>query len=173
MCQGPGGSLSGGSAGQLRVESRGPRGAAHLLAVLRVGEVDEVVVVHLLGVNDVAVFFLAQIFGVDAIGPQELLIGHAESLADGLGDQLGLWGGEGAASEQHVARTGRLPAQCSHRPARASAQQLWTQWGKPSSQHLRGAHPSAAEYPSGPVLTAVSPRRARTKRSVKESRGKL
>ena len=73
---------------------------AHLLAVLRVGEVDEVVVVHLLGVDDVTVLLLAQVLGVDAVGPQELLVGHAEGLADGLGDELGLQerGGDGRGS---------------------------------------------------------------------------
>lgn len=77
---------------------RGPWGVAHLLAVLRVGEVDEVIVVHLLGVDDVAVLLLAQVLGVDAVGPQELLVGHAEGLADGLGDQLGLWEGRPSGS---------------------------------------------------------------------------
>lgn len=66
---------------------------AHLLAVLRVGEVDEVIVVHLLGVDDVTVLFLAQVFGIYAVGPQELLVSHTEGLADGLCDQLGLQAG--------------------------------------------------------------------------------
>lgn len=79
---------------KLRVGSRmgslHPGSAPHLLAVLGVGEVDEVIIVHLLGVDDVAVLLLAQVFGVDAIGPQKLLVGHAEGLPDGLGYQLGL-----------------------------------------------------------------------------------
>lgn len=61
-----------------------------LFAVLRVGEVDEVIVVHLLCVDDVTVLLLAQVLRVDTIGSQELLVSHAESLADGLGDQLRL-----------------------------------------------------------------------------------
>lgn len=63
---------------------------AHVFAVLGLGEVDEVVVVHVLGVEQVAVLLLAQVFRVDAVGAQELLVGHAEGLADGLSDQLGL-----------------------------------------------------------------------------------
>lgn len=62
----------------------------NLFAVFRVGEVNEVVIVHLLGVDDVAVLLLAQVLGVDAVGSQELLVRHAEGLADGLSDQLGL-----------------------------------------------------------------------------------
>lgn len=61
-----------------------------LLAVLRVGEVDEVVIVHFLCVDDVTVLFLAQVLWVDAIGTEELLVGHAECLTDGLGYELGL-----------------------------------------------------------------------------------
>lgn len=57
---------------------------------------DEVVIIHLLGIYDVAIFLLAQVFGVDAIGPQELLVSHAEGLPNGLGDQLGLWEGRKA-----------------------------------------------------------------------------
>jgi hypothetical protein len=49
-----------------------------------------------LGIYDVAIFLLAQVFGVDAIGPQELLVSHAEGLPNGLGDQLGLWEGRKA-----------------------------------------------------------------------------
>lgn len=51
---------------------------------------NQVIVIHFLGVDDVAVFLLAEIFGVDAIGPEKFLIGHAESLSDRLSDQLGL-----------------------------------------------------------------------------------
>ncbi|TNN86676.1 hypothetical protein EYF80_003144 [Liparis tanakae] len=54
--------------------------------LLRVGEVNEVVVVHLLGVDDIAVLLLTQVLGVDAIGSQELLVSDAERLTDGLGD---------------------------------------------------------------------------------------
>ena len=63
---------------------------SHLFAVFRVGEVNEVVIVHLLRVDDVAVLLLAQVLGVDAIGSQELLVSDAERLADGLSDKLGL-----------------------------------------------------------------------------------
>lgn len=62
----------------------------YISAVLRLGEVDEVVVVHVLSVEQVAVLPLAQVLGVDAVGPEELLVGHAEGLTNGLGDQLGL-----------------------------------------------------------------------------------
>ncbi len=51
---------------------------------------DEVVVVHVLSVEQVAVLPLAQILGVDAVGPEELLVGDAERLTDGLSYQLGL-----------------------------------------------------------------------------------
>ena len=63
---------------------------------------DEVVVVHLLGVDDVTVLFLAQVGGVDAVGSQELSVGHAEGLTDGLCDELRLWEGErvGKTTEQ-------------------------------------------------------------------------
>lgn len=55
---------------------------------------DEVIVVHFLGVDDVTVLFLAQVGRVDAIGSQELSVGHAKSLTDGLCDELCLRGGE-------------------------------------------------------------------------------
>lgn len=51
---------------------------------------DEVVIVHVLSVEQVAVLPLAQIFGVDAVGPEELLVGNAERLTDRLSYQLGL-----------------------------------------------------------------------------------
>ena len=51
---------------------------------------DEVVVVHVLGVEQIAVLLLAEIFRVNPIGPEELLVAHAEGLPDGLCDQLGL-----------------------------------------------------------------------------------
>lgn len=78
-----------------------PADMAHLLAILRVGEVDEVIIVHLLGIYDVAVFLLAQVFRVDAIGPQELLVGHTEGLPYRLGYQLGLWEGSRPARPKH------------------------------------------------------------------------
>lgn len=55
---------------------------------------DEVVVVHVLSVEQVAVLPLAQVLGVDAVGPEKLLVGDAERLADRLSDQLGLREGE-------------------------------------------------------------------------------
>lgn len=64
----------------------------YIFAVLRFGEVDEVVIVHILSVEQVAVLPLAQILRVNAIGPKELLIGNAKCLANGLSDQLGLQG---------------------------------------------------------------------------------
>lgn len=51
---------------------------------------NEVIVVHFLGADDVTVLFVAQVGRVDAVGSQELSVGHAKSLANGLGDQLGL-----------------------------------------------------------------------------------
>lgn len=53
---------------------------------------DEVIVVHFLGVDDVTVLLLAQVGGVDAVGAQELPVGHAEGLANGLCYELRLWG---------------------------------------------------------------------------------
>lgn len=53
---------------------------------------DKVIVVHFLGVDDVTVLLLAQVGGVDAVGAQELPVGHAEGLANGLCDELRLWG---------------------------------------------------------------------------------
>lgn len=51
---------------------------------------NEVIIVHLLRVDDVTVLLLAQVLRVDAVGSQELLVSHAECLANGLGDQLRL-----------------------------------------------------------------------------------
>ena len=51
---------------------------------------DEVIVVHVLSVEKVAVLPLAQVIGVDAVGPEELLVGDAEGLSDRLSDELGL-----------------------------------------------------------------------------------
>lgn len=53
---------------------------------------DEVVVVHILSVEQVTVLPLAQVLGVDAVGSEELLIGDTEGLTDGLSDQLCLRG---------------------------------------------------------------------------------
>lgn len=51
---------------------------------------DKIIVVHLLGIDDIAVFLLAKIFRVYSIGSEELLVRHTEGLANGLGNQLGL-----------------------------------------------------------------------------------
>lgn len=51
---------------------------------------DEVVVVHILSVEQVTVLPLAQVLRVDAVGSEELLIGDTEGLTDGLSDQLRL-----------------------------------------------------------------------------------
>lgn len=50
--------------------------------------------VHFLGVDDVTVLFLAQVGRVDAVGSQELSVGHAKGLTDGLCNELSLWEGE-------------------------------------------------------------------------------
>lgn len=55
---------------------------------------DEVIVVHFLGVDDVTVLFLAQVGRVDAIGSQELSVGHTKGLTNGLCNELRLWEGE-------------------------------------------------------------------------------
>lgn len=62
----------------------------YIFAVLRLGEVDEVVIVHVLSVEQVTVLLLAQVLRVNAIGPQEFLVSHTEGLSNGLGNQLGL-----------------------------------------------------------------------------------
>lgn len=62
----------------------------NLFAVLRVGEVNEVIIVHLLGVDDVTVLLLTQVLWVDSIGSEKLLVGHAEGLTYGLSNELGL-----------------------------------------------------------------------------------
>lgn len=51
---------------------------------------DEVVIIHLLRAKDITVVFLAEVLGIDPIGSEELLVGHAERLPDGLCDELGL-----------------------------------------------------------------------------------
>ena len=55
---------------------------------------DKVIMVHFLGVDDVTVLFVAQVGWVDAVGSQELSVGHTKSLTDGLCNQLCLWEGE-------------------------------------------------------------------------------
>lgn len=62
----------------------------NLFAVFRVGEVNEVVIVHLLCVDDVTVLLLAQVLWVNAVGSQELLVSYTECLADRLSNKLGL-----------------------------------------------------------------------------------
>lgn len=47
---------------------------------------DEVIVVHFLGADDVTVLFLAQVGGVDAIGSQEFPVRHTERLTNRLCD---------------------------------------------------------------------------------------
>lgn len=51
---------------------------------------DQVIVVHVLGVEQVTILLLAEIFGVNPIGPEEFLVCHAKSLSYGLCNQLGL-----------------------------------------------------------------------------------
>lgn len=51
---------------------------------------NEVVIVHLLRVDDVTVLFLAQVLRINAVGSQELLVSNAERLSDGLSDKLSL-----------------------------------------------------------------------------------
>ncbi len=65
---------------------------------------DEVVIIHLLRAQDIAVVFLAEVLGIDPVGSEELLVGHAERLPDGLCDELGLWGRRGgeALSERRI-----------------------------------------------------------------------
>ena len=62
----------------------------YIFAVLRLGEVNEVIVVHVLGLKQLTVFLLTQILWVDAISPQEFLVGHTKGLSNGLGYELGL-----------------------------------------------------------------------------------
>lgn len=62
----------------------------NLFAVFRVGEMNEVIIVHFLGVDDVTVLLLTQVLWVNSIGSEELLVGHAEGLTYGLSNELGL-----------------------------------------------------------------------------------
>ncbi len=41
----------------------------YIFAVLRLGEVDEVIIIHVLSVEQVTVLLLAQVLRVNAIGP--------------------------------------------------------------------------------------------------------
>jgi len=63
---------------------------AYVFAVLRLGEVSELSAVHVLVFKQLTVLLLAQVVWVDAISPQELLVGHTEGLPNGLGYELGL-----------------------------------------------------------------------------------
>lgn len=67
--------------------------AAHLPAVFAVGEVVEVPVVEVAGAHSPLALLSAHLAGVDPAFPQELTVGHAKGLADGLSDELRLWGG--------------------------------------------------------------------------------
>lgn len=62
----------------------------YVFAVLRLGEVCELIVVHVLVFQQLTVLLLTQILCVDAIGQQELLVGHTEGLSNRLGYELGL-----------------------------------------------------------------------------------
>lgn len=64
--------------------------STYIFAVFRLGEVDQVVVVHVLGVEQVTILLLAEIFRVNPVGPEEFLVCHAKCLPDGLCNQLGL-----------------------------------------------------------------------------------
>lgn len=55
---------------------------------------NEVIIVHLLRVDDVTVLFLAQVLWINAVGSQELLVSDAERLSDGLSDKLSLRKGD-------------------------------------------------------------------------------
>lgn len=56
----------------------------YIFAVLRFGEVDEVVIVHILSVEQITVLPLAQVLRVNTVGPEEFLISNAECLANRL-----------------------------------------------------------------------------------------
>lgn len=62
----------------------------HVFTVLRLREVYEVIIVHVLCVKEVTVLFLAQVLRVDAIGTQEFLVCYTEGLTNGLCYELGL-----------------------------------------------------------------------------------
>lgn len=60
----------------------------YIFAVFRFGEVNQVVIVHVLGIEQVTIFLLAKVFWVDSICPQKFLVGHTECLTYGLCNQL-------------------------------------------------------------------------------------
>jgi len=64
--------------------------------------VGQVSVVELLTLQVVAVLSGPQVAGLDAAGLKELLVGHAEGLADGLGYDLGLDGGHTSRFVKHI-----------------------------------------------------------------------
>lgn len=67
----------------------------YLFTVLRVREVDEIIVVHLLWIKNITVVFLAEVLRVDPICSQKFLVGHAKRLTNGLCNELGLKLGRG------------------------------------------------------------------------------
>lgn len=77
---------------------------------------DEVVVVHVLSVEQVTILPLAQVLGVDAVGPEKLLVGDAKGLTDRLSDQLGLreGGSEGGQELLSDTRLVHIPQQGRH-----------------------------------------------------------
>lgn len=72
------------------ISSAVPGCLTYVSAVLRLGEVYEVIVVHVLSVEQIAVLSLTQILRVNAVRSEELLVGHTEGLTYGLSNQLGL-----------------------------------------------------------------------------------
>lgn len=65
-------------------------GNTYIFAVFRLREVNQVIIVHVLGVEQVTVFLLAEVFWVNPVGPEEFLVRDTEGLSYGLCDQLGL-----------------------------------------------------------------------------------
>lgn len=65
---------------------------AHLPAVLAVGEVVEVPIVEVAGARGPLAWLGAHLAGVNAAFPQKLAVRHRKGLADGLSNELGLWG---------------------------------------------------------------------------------
>lgn len=76
--------------------------STYIPAVFRLGEVNEVVVVHVLSVEQVAVLSLAQVLWINAIGSQKLLICNAEGLTNGLSNQLSLTERKNKAYKKHL-----------------------------------------------------------------------
>lgn len=60
----------------------------YIFAVFRFGEVNQVIIVHVLGIEQVTIFLLAKVFWVDSVCPQKFLVGHAKCLTYGLCNQL-------------------------------------------------------------------------------------